>query len=59
MHLGWDDLRVGPTEIVEIANLRGQSLSPEAVTKLQERTQGWAAGLVLMLEHAKVSGNIA
>jgi ATP/maltotriose-dependent transcriptional regulator MalT/DNA-binding SARP family transcriptional activator len=59
VHLGWDDLRVGPNEIAEIANLRGQSLSPEAVTKLQERTQGWAAGLVLMLEHAKVSGNIA
>ncbi len=26
---------------------------------LHERTQGWAAGLVLMLEHAKVSGRIA
>jgi len=59
VHLGWDDLRIGPNEIAEIANLRGQSLSPEAVTKLLERTQGWAAGLVLMLEHAKVSGSIA
>ena len=59
VHLGWDDLRIGPNEIADIANLRGQSLSPEAITKLQERTQGWAAGLVLMLEHAKVSGNIA
>ena len=58
VHLGWDDLRIGPKEIADIANLRGQSLSPEAVAKLQERTQGWAAGLVLMLEHAKVSGNI-
>jgi ATP/maltotriose-dependent transcriptional regulator MalT/DNA-binding SARP family transcriptional activator len=59
VHLGWEDLRIGPEEIADIANLRGQSLSPEAVAKLEERTQGWAAGLVLMLEHAKVSGNIA
>jgi ATP/maltotriose-dependent transcriptional regulator MalT len=59
VHLGWEDLRIGPEEIAEIANLRGQSLSPEALAKLHERTQGWAAGLVLMLEHAKVSGRIA
>jgi len=59
IHLGWEDLRIGPQEIAEIANLRGQSLSPDAVAKLHERTQGWAAGLVLMLEHAKVSGRIA
>jgi len=59
VHLGADDLRVGPSEIAAIANLRGQSLSPDAVAKLHERTQGWAAGLVLMLEHAKVSGRIA
>ena len=59
VHLGWEDLRIGPNEIAAIANLRGQPLSPEAVAKLHERTQGWAAGLVLMLEHAKVSGRIA
>jgi len=59
VHLGGDDLRIGPEEIADIANVRGQRLSPEAVTKLQERTQGWAAGLVLMLEHAKMGGSIA
>ena len=59
VHLGWEDLRIGPGEIADIANLRGQSLAPDAVAKLHERTQGWAAGLVLMLEHAKVSGRIA
>ena len=59
IHLGWEDLRIGPSEIADIANLRGQSLAPDAVAKLHERTQGWAAGLVLMLEHAKVSGRIA
>ena len=59
VHLGGEDLRIGPKEIADIANLRGQTLSPDTIAKLQERTQGWAAGLVLMLEHAKVSGNIA
>ena len=59
VHLGAEDLRIGPDEIAAIANLRGQPLSPDAVASLHERTQGWAAGLVLMLEHAKVSGRIA
>ena len=57
--VGGDDLRIGPHELAEIASLRGLSLPPDAVAKLQERTQGWAAGLVLMLEHAKISGRIA
>ena len=59
VHLGSEDLRIGSAEIADIANLRGQSLAPDAVAKLLERTQGWAAGLVLMLEHAKVSGRVA
>jgi ATP/maltotriose-dependent transcriptional regulator MalT/DNA-binding SARP family transcriptional activator len=53
------ELRVTPDEIVSIAALRGQIVSPEAAAKLFERTQGWAAGLVLMLEHSKFSGRIA
>ena len=59
IHIGWEDLRIGPEEIAGIASLRGHALAPEEVAKLHERTQGWAAGLVLMLEHAKVSGRIA
>ena len=53
------DLRIGPDEIVVIARLRGQIVSPQAAAKLYERTQGWAAGLVLMLEHSKFSGRMA
>ena len=37
VHLGWEDLRIGPQEVGEIANLRGQALSPDAVVKLHER----------------------
>ncbi|TAK52062.1 MAG: hypothetical protein EPO27_01855 [Betaproteobacteria bacterium] len=57
--LGWEDLRLDTEELAAIAKLRGQSLAAEAVAGLRERTQGWAAGLVLMLEHSKLSGRIA
>lgn len=53
------ELSLTPDEIVWIARLRGQVVSPESAVKLYERTQGWAAGLTLMLEHSKVSGRIA
>jgi ATP/maltotriose-dependent transcriptional regulator MalT len=59
VHINGEELRIGPDEISAIANLRGQPLSPDVVASLHERTQGWAAGLVLMLEHSKVSGRIA
>jgi ATP/maltotriose-dependent transcriptional regulator MalT/DNA-binding SARP family transcriptional activator len=57
--LGWDALRVDAAEMAEIARQRGQPLSTDAAAQLHERTQGWAAGLVLMLEHAKLAGRIA
>jgi LuxR family transcriptional regulator, maltose regulon positive regulatory protein len=56
--LGAEDLRIKPAELAEIATLRGCALAPEAVIKLHERTQGWAAALVLVLEHAKLSGRL-
>ena len=54
-----NELRIGPDEIAQFAKIRGQTVSPEAAARLYERTQGWAAGLVLMLEHSKVSGRVA
>ncbi|TAN55897.1 MAG: hypothetical protein EPN19_02015 [Betaproteobacteria bacterium] len=57
--LGWEDLRLDADELAAIAKLRGQPLAAEAVAGLRERTQGWAAGLVLMLEHSKLSGRLA
>jgi len=53
------DLSLTPDEIVAIARMRGQLVSPDSAAKLHERTQGWAAGLVLLLEHSKFSGRIA
>lgn len=52
------DLSLTPDEIVAVARMRGQLVSPESAAKLHERTQGWAAGLVLLLEHSKFSGRI-
>ena len=57
--LSGDALRVDPAELAQIAELRGQALDAAAAAQLHERTQGWAAGLVLMLEHSKLSGRIA
>ena len=57
--VGWEDLRLDAGELAAIARLRGQTLAAEALAGLRERTQGWAAGLVLMLEHSKLSGRIA
>jgi ATP/maltotriose-dependent transcriptional regulator MalT/DNA-binding SARP family transcriptional activator len=57
--VGWEALRVEPAELAEIARLRGHELAPEAAAQLESRARGWAAGLVLMLEHAKLSGRIA
>ncbi|MCZ6709085.1 MAG: AAA family ATPase, partial [Gammaproteobacteria bacterium] len=57
--IGWSDLRLSPKELQEMASRRGQTLTDEASESLHQRTQGWAAGAVLMLEHAKVTGTEA
>ena len=57
--LGWDELRLSREETDSIARQRRRDLPPEALEQLYAKTQGWAAGLVLMLEQAKMSGSIA
>jgi len=48
---GWKDLRLTIEEAAGIAKLqRKKKLAPEQVKYLHERTDGWAAGLVLLLE---------
>ncbi|HXZ54355.1 MAG TPA: BTAD domain-containing putative transcriptional regulator, partial [Burkholderiales bacterium] len=54
-----EDLRISAAELADIAALRGRTLTREALAGLLERTQGWAAGLVLMLEYSKIAGTIA
>ena len=53
--IGWDDLRLTREETGAIAARRRPGYSAEAIEALYSRTQGWAAGLVLMLEQGKIS----
>jgi LuxR family transcriptional regulator, maltose regulon positive regulatory protein len=57
--INWEELRLTREEVRSIIVRRRPGLGAEAIDALYARTQGWAAGLVLMLEQAKVSGTIA
>ena len=50
-----DDLRITPDELAEMARLRGKPLAPELLLQLHARADGWAAALVLMVEHYKLA----
>lgn len=50
--LGWNELRLTQEESNAIARKRGRKLTPQALEELYNKTQGWAAGLILMLEQA-------
>jgi len=56
--IGWDELRLTPEESNAIARKRGRKLSAESLEKLYNKTQGWAAGLILMLEQAGVGESL-
>jgi len=52
--IGWDELRLSPEESSGLIRLRTQGkLSRETTQHLHNITDGWAAGLVLMLESIK------
>ena len=54
--LGWDDIRFTPEESSELVNAHGEKLTEDAQQALYEKTEGWAAGLVLMSESARSGG---
>ncbi len=54
--IGWQDLRLSLAEAQDILKLRNVKLSREALTQLHDRTQGWAAGLILMITHWRGGG---
>jgi LuxR family transcriptional regulator, maltose regulon positive regulatory protein len=56
--MGADDLKLTADEMREIV-LAERAVDEPTLTLLQSRSGGWAAGLVLMLEHLKVSGAVA
>ena len=56
--IGADDLRLTTDEMRAIATAERRVDEP-TLRLLEERSGGWAAGLVLMLEHVKASGTVA
>lgn len=54
--IGWDEVRFSIDETQRMLEGDGCSLSNEALGRLQSRTDGWAAGLVLIMEKAKSGG---
>ncbi|MEE8546956.1 MAG: BTAD domain-containing putative transcriptional regulator [bacterium] len=55
--IGWDELRLSLEEFTSIVRMRGaNSYTKKSIRQLYGKLDGWAAGLVLMLEQTKVSG---
>ncbi|MFQ5756120.1 MAG: BTAD domain-containing putative transcriptional regulator [Acidiferrobacterales bacterium] len=57
--IGWNELRLTREELGGFARIRGERISEKNLEHLYEKSQGWAAGVILMLEHAKVMGTVA
>ncbi|HEX5092041.1 MAG TPA: hypothetical protein VFV84_05045 [Burkholderiales bacterium] len=58
-HVGWEELRLTREETASIARQRRHDLAPQALDAIYEKTQGWAAGLVLVLQQARMGVPIA
>lgn len=50
--IGWRELKLTQDESDALVAQRGHKLDRNALVEIYNRTQGWAAGLVLMLEQA-------
>ena len=57
--LGWDELRLTREETRSIAAQHLPRLPAASLDALYARTEGWAAGVVLMLAQARSGGSIA
>jgi hypothetical protein len=58
-HIGWEELRLTREETAAIAAQQRPGLAPEALESLYARTEGWAAGLMLLLQQARMGVPIA
>ncbi len=56
--LGWQDLRLMRSESDAIVSLWGRTLSEADLAEIFHKTEGWAAGLVLLLEHSLANTRI-
>lgn len=54
-HVGWQDLRFTPDEVMALVAAReGRRLCQASLTALFQRTEGWAAGVVLLLARLRL-----
>ena len=56
--LGWNDLRLTRTESDAIVRLWGADIDEAGLGQIYEKTQGWPAGLILMLDQATATGTM-
>jgi len=57
--LGWNDLRLARDESDAIVMLWGADIDDAGLSQIYEKTQGWPAGLILMLDQAAATGTTA
>lgn len=56
-HIGWNEIRFNIEEFKEVIRMKmPEGLPDETVSQLYAKTEGWAAGLVLMIESARTAG---
>lgn len=55
--LQYGDLRFTLEEARELVDKRVVDLSPEEIKAVHEKTEGWASGIVLMLERVRMEGH--
>ena len=58
-HIGWEELRLTRAETDEIVLHHRPGLAPGALESLHARTEGWAAGLMLLLQQARMGVPLA
>lgn len=57
--VGWRELKLTQEESNALVARRGHKLAQDALVEIYNRTQGWAAGLILMVEQASVYDPLA
>jgi len=56
--IGWNDVRFSLEEAGELLSMKGGEKPPDdKLRQLQEKTDGWAAGLILVMESARRGGS--
>ncbi|MBP7529343.1 MAG: hypothetical protein KA801_15560, partial [Syntrophorhabdaceae bacterium] len=56
--LGYNDVRFTFTESRELVHGHIPGLSEDSIRTMHESTEGWAAGIILMLERARIEGAV-